>query len=97
MRNTVSDPSRGLGSFLPKANLSLQEHHKPVSGPSRGLGSFLTTFSEEDKAKASFRPLSRLGWVPTFELYSREDGDDPMFPAPLEAWVVSYNERKVTI
>ena len=65
MRNTVSDPSRGLGSFLPKANLSLQEHHKPVSGPSRGLGSFLPTFSEEDKAKASFRPLSRLGWFPT--------------------------------
>ena len=68
-----------------------------VSVPSRGLGSFLRkTKNGKRKYFDCFRPLSRYGWGPTFELYSREDGDDPMFPAPLEAWVVSYTGHMIS-
>ena len=85
MRNTVSDPSRGLGSFLPKANLSLQEHHKPVSGPSRGLDSFLHASWRKNRKKGTMKFPSPIEVSVSSYLTIGINGvNADEFPAPLE-------------
>ena len=38
----------------------------------------------------SFRPLSRIGWGPTWVFDCEGIEIEEVFPAPVEAWVVSY-------
>ena len=63
-----------------------------VSGPSRGMGGFLhINCCKVCLVVFSFRPLSRLGWIPTGvpeELDTLKEIAE--FPASLEAWVGYY-------
>ena len=46
------------------------------------------------KQEKSFRPLARLGWFPTHFKHLKAISVI-QFPAPIEAWGVSYNLKKL--
>ena len=61
--------------------------------PLEGMGGFLqiTTEFRQEVEWTSFRPLSRYGWVPTVTRMVLTKLKKE-FPAPIEAWVVSYRK-----
>ncbi len=86
----VSVPSRGFSSFLQKSKVEAET--KKVFPSPREVGWVPTQHIQIYRFlvyQESFRPLSRYGWVPTYTVAITQYFDE-LFPAPLEAWGVSY-------